>query len=170
MHCMSSNVYVEVTDTDNLIYVTSLNNHIMPFIRYCTGDVGRLIFNSKCKCGNKNPILKLIHGRNNDLIINQNGDTLHSYTVTQIVNNINYIYDGLIIQYKIFQLSYSEFLFMLVLESAGYEKIITEIILAKMKKRFGEEVNVKIKYCDALFPNENTGKLATFISNVKSNI
>lgn len=32
MHCMSSNVYVEVTDTDNLIYVTSLNNHIMPFI------------------------------------------------------------------------------------------------------------------------------------------
>lgn len=167
MHCMSNNVYVEISEADNLIYVTSFNNHVMPFIRYCTGDRGKFIHNFKCKCGNKNPVLKLLSGRNNDLIIKEDGKTLHSYAITQIVNNINYLYDSVIIQYKIYQISYTEFLFLLVSEEKNLEKTITDIILAKMKERFGESVKVSVRYCENVLPDEKTGKLAVFISKLE---
>lgn len=43
-------------------------------------------------------------------------------------------------------------------EEKNLEKTITDIILAKMKERFGESVKVSIRYCENVLPDEKTGK------------
>ncbi|WP_169729780.1 phenylacetate--CoA ligase family protein [Eubacterium xylanophilum] len=76
MHVMDSNVIVEVVDKhgkthregEGEICVTSLTNRSMPFIRYKTGDHGRLV-SKTCSCGRRGSILELSYGRVNDKLI-----------------------------------------------------------------------------------------------------
>jgi phenylacetate-CoA ligase len=49
------------------IVVTNLNNRVFPFIRYKIGDTA-ILAEHQCGCGNNFPLVKNIHGRNNDSI------------------------------------------------------------------------------------------------------
>ncbi len=126
MHIMRSNVLVEVDSDASDVYVTSLNNHVMPFIRYCTGDRGKLCFDTKCKCGNHSPILVMLSGRKNEYIHLKDGKQVHLYAVAQIISNINYLYNNCIAQYRLTQNDYDDFLLEFVMEDmcneTSYEK------------------------------------------------
>jgi len=77
-HILSSHVYVEILDaygntvpdgTLGQVVVTSLDNFLMPLIRYKIGDLAiksRKI--SKCKCGRSLPVLEKIIGRDTDIL------------------------------------------------------------------------------------------------------
>jgi len=51
------------------IVCTSLFNRAMPFIRYALGDVGKASEESVCSCGRSFPLMKVIEGRKNEMIV-----------------------------------------------------------------------------------------------------
>jgi phenylacetate-CoA ligase len=63
MHINMDCGIIEVVKGD--IIVTDIDNDVMPFIRYKTGDEGR-IKDSDCPCGSKFPILYDVEGRRTD--------------------------------------------------------------------------------------------------------
>jgi phenylacetate-CoA ligase len=92
MHVFTDMVHLEsqrVGDEDRLL-VTSLTNHLMPFIRYDIGDSGRLK-EGECACGSPFPLMEMGMCRRNDLIRTRSGKTIHPsyfnrllYGLTQI--------------------------------------------------------------------------------------
>ncbi len=93
----SASIFVEIIDNNNhvlpygepgRIVITSLYNKAHPFIRYDIGDIGIL---SK-KSTTKNPILKTLIGRNNDIAILPSGKKTAGLTFYYITKRI--IEDG----------------------------------------------------------------------------
>ncbi len=62
-HVVMETGVVEIIDGE--IVVTDFNNHVMPVIRYRTGDSGR-IRESDCPCGRHHPVLYDMKGRRTD--------------------------------------------------------------------------------------------------------
>jgi phenylacetate-CoA ligase len=61
-------------NTSGELVCTSLLNADMPLIRYRVGDRGSLAARDNvCDCGRRLPIVNAIEGRNNDLLITQDG-------------------------------------------------------------------------------------------------
>ena len=106
LHCHSSNVYVEIIEdgqtvpygTEGDIYITSLTNNAMPFIRYKIGDRGRLI-----NSGLKSPILELTLGRASDFVIDEGNVKLPAYIFIRPIEHINEKIGNIIKQYQIIQ-------------------------------------------------------------------
>ena len=176
MHCMKHNVYVEILDeTGNKseesiegdIYVTSLTNYVMPFIRYKIGDRGRLYTSHCCKCGNSAPILKLTNGRCNDFIICEDGSRIHSSVFVKAVENTNKVMGKPIIQYQIHQITYDHFVVKLVL---AYDDVDMQTLAKTFGRLLDEErlyhSNITFERYEELFPDDNTGKLYYFINEM----
>ncbi|MFM8472313.1 MAG: hypothetical protein ACKOBV_02185, partial [Candidatus Kapaibacterium sp.] len=63
-------------DGDGQIIATSLNNHVMPFIRYATGDYAEVRSGAslRCACGRTlSSPLTAIHGRADDMLCKEDG-------------------------------------------------------------------------------------------------
>ena len=77
-HTLSSHVYVEILDaygnkvpdgTLGQVVVTSLDNFLMPLIRYKIGDLAvKSRERNKCKCGRSLPVIENIIGRDTDIL------------------------------------------------------------------------------------------------------
>ncbi len=178
MHCMSQNVFVEILDEmgnkikdgiEGNIYVTSLTNHVMPFIRYKIGDRGKLFFNHDCKCGNSAPILKLTNGRCNDFIVCEDGSRIQSSVFVKAIENTNKVMGKPIIQYQIHQITYNHFIVKLVF---AYD----DVDMQKLAETFGQLIdeerlynsNITFELYEELFPDNNTGKLYYFINKMRT--
>lgn len=164
MHVMSDNVYVETVDgpCGDEICVTSLQNHVMPLIRFNLEDRGRLQKEVSCPCGRCGDVLELEAGRSNDWIKRKDGGRLHAYALMQIVQRLNYMLEGMIIQYQIEQRDYDKFLVRLVLEEEGQEEEIQQVLQEGFSERLQYPVQVVVEYADELLPAQRTGKLACF--------
>lgn len=91
-HILSTHVYVEILDANGDIapdgelgevVVTSLDNYLMPLIRYKIGDLAiQSKKNFACKCGRSLPVLDKIIGRDTDLLFTPNSKILvvHFFT------------------------------------------------------------------------------------------
>jgi phenylacetate-CoA ligase len=79
LHVNVENLVVETRDPEpdrtSEILVTDLHNYGMPFIRYASGDSGRLS-NARCRCGRELPLLDSIEGRVLDLLRTADGRTV----------------------------------------------------------------------------------------------
>jgi phenylacetate-CoA ligase len=121
---MEQNVFVEILDQEGNtlengkegdIYITSLNNYAMPFIRYAIGDRGILLDNT-CNCKRRGRIIKLTTGRSSEMAETKNGERVSGYVFTRTVHIINQIIDDCIKQYQVIQKSYDEFVIRMVLD------------------------------------------------------
>ena len=164
LHCMGTNVYLESME-DNMLCVTTLQNKGMPLVRFRIGDRGELIENVSCKCKNKNPILKLLAGRDNDWIAGRDGKKYHAHCVMHIVHTINYRADGVILQYQIIQKDFDTFLYKLVLEDLDAKEEIEKQVVSEIKNRFGKHAKIEFEFLEHLIPDEKTGKLRCFIKD-----
>jgi phenylacetate-CoA ligase len=89
MHITAENVVVEVIDAGGCplppgqtgeIVITHLDNYAMPFIRYRTGDIGRLRA-GRCACGRGLPLMDLIQGRSTDFLYLPDGTIKHALSI-----------------------------------------------------------------------------------------
>ncbi len=88
MHLTAENVIVEIVDDGEPlavgetgeIVVTHLDAYAMPFIRYRTGDVGRLK-PGRCSCGRGLPMMDVVHGRTTDFLYLPDGNVKHALSV-----------------------------------------------------------------------------------------
>jgi len=81
LHVFNDRLHLEIVRPDGEpcepgergeIVVTSLDNRVMPFIRYRTGDLGRSQ-DGTCACGRGFPLLAAVEGRTSELIVGKNG-------------------------------------------------------------------------------------------------
>jgi phenylacetate-CoA ligase len=79
LHVHAENLVVEARDRDgdhaSEILITDLHNYGMPFVRYESGDLGRLADRS-CRCGRGLPLLEAIEGRILDALRTRDGRTV----------------------------------------------------------------------------------------------
>lgn len=169
MHVMTRNVYLE--NKGQNLYVTSLSNYAMPFIRYKLDDRGCIRRGVKCKCGRCGDVIDLYEGRENDVIKLPKGEKVHSYTLMQSIHRLNYKYEGCILQYRIVQEAYDKFTYYIVLNkedcTEDLKREIVEEICYDLHNRIGNECICNIIYENNIYPESKTGKCKVFLSNVK---
>lgn len=178
LHCMETNVLVEVLDNygnpveegmEGNIYVTSLMNYAMPFIRYNIGDRGILYDGGVCKCGNKEKILVLTSGRINDWILQENGEKINTYVFVRAVENVNRIMEGAIIQFQIIQKDFKDFIVKLVIEDDCNIIEIQELFMKNLWQPSLEGSSFHFEIYDILLPEDRNGKLYWFKNEMKAN-
>lgn len=170
MHIMNQNVYAEVLDEsgtpvweqEGAVVLTSLQNRVMPFVRYRIGDRGILHRNSSCPCGNHAPYIELTMARENDLIVNRDGSRMHSDLFAHAVEMVNLV-SGSIVQYQIIQTEYEHFEVHIVLNDQDDKEEVIHLFLEALGT-FTKDRHFEFFFPKELFPNEDTGKCAWFIS------
>jgi len=173
MHVMESNVYVEVLDEnecplenkEGTVVITSLQNRVMPFVRYKIGDRGSIRKNISCKCGNCSSIIELTKARENDMVVNRDQSVMHSDIFAHAVEMVNLATEN-IVQYQVVQKDYEEFEISLVLDEVDEFEITKELFIHALEG-FAQGKTFHFKLKDRLFPNEKTGKLAWFKSEIE---
>ena len=107
MHVLSDIVFVECLDIgvinnvgEGEAIITSLTNKAMPLIRYNQGDLIELDGEYTCKCGYHSPIIKNIKGRKLESIIINKDFEINSFTLLEIMSEVNNILNNIILEYK----------------------------------------------------------------------
>lgn len=176
LHCMNSNVVVEILNDkqgkcnfneDGNIYLTTLHNRCMPFIRYGIGDRGKLV-ESNCKCGNKSPIIKLATGRNTEFIRYRDGSKESVYVFLKPVEIINDKFGNVILQFQIIQKDYELFIINVVLNEkfSNWKESVEELYYDFLDINGKENKKFIFKFFNQMLPDEKSGKLRNFICEV----
>lgn len=149
MHVAERNVYAEIVSEDlkevysrqagleekefiskeGRIIITSSVNHIMPFIRYDTGDYGRIIKGRKCRCGCSSDILEITKGRVHDYIKKEDGTKINAYIFVHAIEAMNRDYNNCIRQFSIVQKDYETLTVKLVVDEEVYDLGVSEEML-----------------------------------------
>lgn len=92
MHVMADLVHLESVrrEGEDRLLVTSLSNHLMPFIRYELGDAGRLQ-EGECPCGSPFPLMEMGLCRKNDLIRIPGGKRVHPAVFNRLLYGLTQI-------------------------------------------------------------------------------
>ncbi len=170
MHVISENVDVEILDDNNNVLpygeegkvcVTSKINYSMPIIRYLVGDTGKLVKSENCSCGLCDDILELNTGRAGDVIYLQDGSTMKSVFLFQVMSYINKE-ESIVEQFQIRQNSYLDFSVLFVLADPDKRAAVEEKFMFYMKKYIDSEATVTFNYADDIEIDSKTKKLRYF--------
>lgn len=168
LHCMSDNVYIEIIKdgvvvpfgVEGEIYVTSLRNGAMPFIRYAVGDRGKLILDDTTQ----SLCLELSNGRDNDFVLLKNGNKLSSYVFLYAIEKMNEKLGNIIKQIQVTQTKLEEF-YVKVAVKKGYRNwtdMLEQEFINCMKEDALAKVHWRFEFVSNIFPDNQTGKLAYF--------
>jgi phenylacetate-coenzyme A ligase PaaK-like adenylate-forming protein len=162
----SETLFVEILDDNNnpvslgeegRIVITSLYNKAHPFIRYDIGDIGSLSEKSTIK----NPILKKLIGRTNDIAILPSGKKAAGLTFYYITKSIIED-DGTVKEFVIEQLTVETFKISYVsTEKLSEEKM--KIIKSEMENYLEKGLNIQFEGLNQL-QRSKSGKLKQFSS------
>jgi len=168
LHINEEHVYVESLDENDAdifnekgrLVVTSLDNHVMPFIRYENGDMTTLL-NEKCTCGLSSPLMGAIDGRTIDTITLKNGAKVHGVFFTSLLMEVGITTD-IISRFQIYQYKSGAIDFKFETKNT-----MPDNLLATFKKEMAHFFNtINILFVDFI-PNEHTGKFKYLKSEIK---
>lgn len=183
LHIMSGSVYAEivgdndVTFADSIagvyegeraegrIVLTSLTNNAMPFIRYDIGDKGAFL-NKECSCGCKFPVMELYGGRQNDFISRKDGGRMSTYLLVKMIDRLNEVTDGAVLQFHFTQRSYDKFKVRLYTEESREE--IRAIISEIFEEDFPYDAQLEVCFENASTDVGINGKYACFTNETSS--
>ncbi len=169
LHVLKENVYVEVIkngkpvfDEEGDIYITSLNNHAMPFIRYETGDRGIL------SDVDGDLVLDVKTGRVSEYILLENGERLNSYTISGAMEYTNEDMQNVIKQYQAVQTGIDEFRMTMVIDPkfSGWKKAVEECFLENISKNQLINTRWEFEWTDMICPEADTGKYRFFKNEI----
>lgn len=150
----------------NIVY-TSLFNYSMPFIRYSVGDLG-VPSDEVCSCGRTLPLMKVVEGRKDSVIILPNGDIL-SPRVFSIAMGMFEHY-SMIDQFKIVQEKVDLFnIFIKKQDKSIKDEVFKNYLLSHLRKTISKslmDVDIRIDFVEDI-PREKTGKRRSIISKVR---
>ena len=139
------------------IVVTHLATRDFPFIRYCTGDMGRLA-QRDCACGRTLPLLEEIQGRSTDFVVAADGTVMHGLALIYILRDLPQI-----ASFKIVQESRQRVLVKVVADT-GLSVALEARIQDAFRARLGAAVEVAIERVDIIEP-ERSGKFRYVVSH-----
>lgn len=165
MHVMSSNIIVEVVNTDGVplscgeegdIVVTELNTSYLPFIRYKLGDRGALT-GETCPCGRSLPILRVSAGRKDDYIVTTEGNKVYDAILA-------YTLKKGIVQFKAVQTELDRIRIDVVID-CNYSEKLERDYSAQLQKALGSTMKIEFARVDEIV-REQSGKLRYFRSEI----
>ncbi len=170
MHVMAENVIIEIDASNSAdgesgeIIVTELHNYAMPLIRYRLGDYATLS-KEECKCGRGLPVLKKVHGRAYDMVIDPDGNRHHPEVLMYIFEELKSSGAG-ISQFQVIQISVDSFLINIV-HDMSYKKETEEEILNRIREKIHPGFSVNFCYVDEIM-REKSGKLRVIKSEINT--
>jgi phenylacetate-CoA ligase len=158
LHFMPQNGLIELLSNKNQkinkigtkgnIIATGFNNKIMPLIRYKTGDIG-VNGPNKCRCHRNYKILKEIEGREQDYVIDKNGNPV---PLAPAIFNYNDMDWKNIEEFKILQSKKGKL--KVLLQISRSKKQLAKKVLINTKNRlskiFGNHFSLSVKKTDYL--------------------
>lgn len=164
MHITAENVIVEIVSeglsqpagVTGEIVVTHLDAWGMPFIRYRTGDIGRLAA-GRCECGRGLPRLEVVQGRSTDFIHRPDGTICHGLAVIYPLRELDGIRNFRILQHADFGV---EVLFTAD-SKAG---VSADVVASAVRRATGSDLSVRA-VAVADIPPLASGKHRYVISN-----
>ncbi len=149
------------------IVCTSLFNYAMPFIRYSVGDMGRVAKESECSCGISFPLMEVIEGRNDSLVVLSDGRVLSPIVFAWIMDLFKYFTH--ISQYRVVQKRINLFRFIIKRRDSEVDEERMEAELTQHFRRFlnldASEVDSEVVFVDEI-PLDKSGKLRKVISEI----
>lgn len=139
---------------------TGFLNPAMPLIRYRTGDLSCWSQESKCCCGRSHKRLAGVHGRNQDMLVNQDG----AYVSLTAINIHSNEFDK-IIRYKFIQ-DMPGVVTMKILPKAGFSARDAETIEKLLIQKTGGKIRFCIELVDEL-PVKKNGKYQIIEQSLK---
>jgi phenylacetate-CoA ligase len=167
LHVTAESVIVETIDRAGRparagelgeIVVTHLENHALPFVRYRTGDMGRLD-SGTCRCGRGLPLLQIAEGRSTDFLVRADGTVVHALALIYTLRDLPGVR-----AFKVHQRSFDHIVVRLV-KAAAYVSENESRIVHEFRARLGAGIRVDIVAVDAL-PPERSGKFRYVTSDV----
>lgn len=166
--------YVEVLDDEGKevgegesgnIYVTSLHNRVMPFVRYGIGDVGRI--QSEWKDGKRQRYLVLEKARKNDRICLGEGESIPADVLLKPVETVNGYYQNVVYQFQAVQKSVSQMeLFIVMDEEFGRERFM-QLYRDVIRGTAVGDLDFAFTFSDCIRPRSDTGKIRWFVNEME---
>lgn len=181
LHCLESNVHVEVVENqrslpdgeEGEICLTTLNNQVMPLIRYKIGDFGILNHKPHCPCGWKSPVLHLKTGRSITTIKHEDGSETTPYIFIHAVDSVIKKYGDIILQFRVIQKEYTYFQVIFVVADDVYEMIedinisLEDVFINSIKEKKLMESEYEFLYTNRILSVEHLKKFSYFVSEVE---
>jgi len=149
------------------IVCTSLFNYAMPFIRYAVGDIG-IASNDECPCGIRLPLMRMIEGRKDSLLVLPDGRLLSPRAFTVAMNMFDLTKD--INQFRIIQRKKDLFeIHISKKKETVDEKTMESKLVMHLKKMLNVkegEVVFQIEF-DNEIPLDKTGKFSAVVTELK---
>jgi len=151
------------------IVCTSLFSQAMPFIRYTVGDVG-VPSDEKCNCGRFLPLMKVIEGRKDSLLLLPDGRLMSPFTILMTVSQFKMIKD--VDQFRFIQKGMDNFLLLIKKKDSNVdEKTIEKEFVAHIKKSLNIDAfdpKFEVVFVDDI-PLDKSGKFSPVVTELKTN-
>jgi phenylacetate-CoA ligase len=149
------------------IVCTSLFNKAMPFIRYALDDVGMLSDEDECPCGRTLPLMKVMEGRKDEVIILPGSRAISAFAIIAAMYRLSFY--NQIKKFRVIQKGVEHFKLLLSLNEDGLDEKAVE---TELKQVFIEALNLKsdevtfeVEFVDEI-PLDKSGKFRIVISEV----
>lgn len=156
MHEMPT-IHLEVTDQDENgvgeFLISELNSRSIPFIRYKTGDKGR-ITTETCSCNRPYRVIELFEGRTGDFIVCPNGKSVYSSVLP-------YTFKGYFQQFKAFQES-DHSLKILYIPRGDFSGEAENCLRDTLHQNLSPQIQIDFIEVGAI-PLDSTGKMRYFV-------
>lgn len=147
------------------VVCTSLHSFVMPFIRYEVGDIC-VPLNRTCSCGRGLPLMSMIYGRADDLILMPDGKF-----VSPLIFDIPPILG--VGQYRIIQKEINKLIVQVVPTSSftgdSRHKVRDHVRWAARKIMGNNSMNVEVAVVDAIPKDPSSNKIRRVISEINPN-
>jgi len=140
------------------IVVTDLHNYGMPLIRYKLGDLGRPLI-KKCSCGRGLPVMDIVQGRVNDVVITPDGKRIPDHLFLWIFAETKGVR-----KYQIIQKTKETLIIRLVTDNS-YAEEEERNILRMIRSVLDDKIELKVEYLNDI-PIEKSGKFRYTYSEV----
>lgn len=169
MHVTSEHVIVEIIDDEGRprplgesgeIVVTNLDNRATPFIRYRTGDVGRIV-DEPCPCGRGLEVMHITAGRRTDHLVADDGSLRHALSAIYVLRETPGVR-----QFQIRQRADRSVEVRVVADGALTASTRSKV-LAGVQRCVGQTPDVRLREVDQI-PVQPSGKFRHVISEAVS--
>jgi phenylacetate-CoA ligase len=148
-------------DARNQILATSLNNNVMPLIRYATNDLAIPTLQKNCKCGRGLSIpFEGIDGRADDLLVKEDGTII---ATVNIYNAMEKFQD--VKQFKILQ-QLNKSIELTLSENKPLTSSYINAIEVELRQRLGN-VKIKVSLVKEIERDRNTEKIKSIQTLIK---
>jgi phenylacetate-CoA ligase len=152
------------------IVCTSLFNYAMPFIRYAVGDMG-IASADECPCGISLPLMKVIEGRKDSLLVLPGDRFMSPRTFTIAMNMFESTKD--IEQFRVIQRRTNLFEIQIKKRSEAVdEEVMEKELVVHLQKTINakkDNLTFEVRFVDRI-PFDKTGKFSAVTSDLKKNL